>query len=416
MNKPKIGWIFYDAANSAFATSILSVLFGVYLSTMLVPPEGFAVGPFRIPGESLWGYVVSASMALVLFLSPPLGIRADRRGAHAVFLKLWAGAGILSTGMLFTAKPGRVWWSILWTLAAVTSFEMSLVFYNALLNYVSTPQEKGWVSGLGFAAGYIGGGLCLALNLAVMMNPEAFRGTADPTFPYRVNFLIVAAWWLVFSLPSFFWIRERAPLSRSPTRVPWREILSSFRENPNVGRFLLAFLFYNDGIQTVIVMAAVFGAKEIGLSAGKLALCFLMIQFVAFFGALVFGRFADRWGHKKAVLISLGFFILVTAWGVVMKSEKEFWILGAVVGLVLGGSQSASRSLYANLISPEKSGELFAFYSVVGKAAALIGPFVFAVVSQAANLRAAVASLAVFFVVGMALLTRVKEEGSVNMK
>ena len=410
-NRAVVGWAMYDFANSAFATVVVSVVFSVYFARTVVPEGGAAIGGLRIPGESLWAYLVSGVMLVVILLSPALGARADRGGSAKSALGGWALLGVLGTVALFTVTPGRVGWACFVVFVAFLGYEMSLVFYNAMLNSISSPSDRGRASGWGFAFGYAGGGLCLALALLLLFRPASLGLPSDGDLPVRATALVVAAWWAAFSLPTFLWVPAPAPLAASPTaRRPvfalWREVWS----RPAARRFLVAYFLYNDGVQTVLLMAAIFGAKELGMSTAELALCFLLIQFVALPGAAVFGRLADGWGHKKAVMLALAVFCAVTAWGVAMRRPAEFWGLGVAVGFVLGGSQSASRSLFAGLIPAGKAGEFFAFYAVVGKAAALLGPFAFGVASHAWGLRAGVASLLLFFVPGMILLRRVPDE------
>ncbi len=399
----------YDFANSAFATSVLSVIFSVYFASVLVPHEGVRIGPWMVPGESLWGYLISAVMLIVIILSPVLGALADRRALKRASLAFWATLGSICTMGLFFAKPGNLPISILFAFLAILGFEMSLVFYNAFLTDISDESNAGRISGLGFALGYIGGGLCLAINLMMLKQPSV-----DKTWPVRAGMFLVGAWWLLFSLPTFAWVRDQhPPLPASHpvlnTLHQLKQTFSEIRQRPQLFRFLLAFVLYDDGVQTVILMASIFGAKALGMTTGQLALCFLMIQFVAFIGALVCGKLADSWSHKKVILSTLVCYLGVICWAVVMTDQRQFWILGAIVGLILGGTQAASRSFFAMMVPPERSTEFFAFFSIIGKAGSLFGPFVFGVVSQFFGLRAGVASLLGFFIVGGLILTGVIE-------
>ena len=403
--RPVYAWAMYDFANSAFATVVLSVIFNVYFARVVVPPEGVRWAGMTIPGESLWGYLISLVMLLVLVLSPLLGALADKRSLKRAFLVFWATVGALSTVGLASAAPGRVAPTAVLLLLAALGFEMSLVFYNAFLKDVSDDSNAGRVSGLGFALGYIGGGLCLALNMALINGTDPARGV-------RMGMIAVGLWWLVFALPSFIWLRDRPVASAPMGNVieSLKDTLKAVRKIPSMGRFLLAYVIYEDGIQTVIVMASIFGAKELGMTTGQLALCFLFIQFVAFIGAMACGRLADAWGHKRVILLTLFLYMGAISWAVVMKTPAEFWGLGAIVGIVLGGSQAASRSFFARLVPIEKSSEFFALFSIVGKAAAFMGPLVFGIAAQFWGLRAGVASLLVFFVVGGSVLLPVREK------
>jgi UMF1 family MFS transporter len=251
--------------------------------------------------------------------------------------------------------------------------------------------------------------------MIMIQRPELFGlSSGDKTLPVRAGMMLVGLWWFVFSIPTFLWVKDkpRVSVSTEKTVSSFRQLASTFRairQRPELFQFLLAYVIYDDGVQTVILMASIFGAKALGMSTGQLALCFLMIQFVAFVGALVCGRLADGWSHKKVILSTLTVYIGVIIWGAVMTSQRQFWLLGAIVGLILGGTQAASRSLFALMTPPEKSSEFFAFFSIIGKVGALVGPFVFGLVSQFYGLRAGVASLLFFFIVGGGILLGVIE-------
>lgn len=409
-------WALYDFANSAFATSVLSVIFSVYFARVLVPADGALLLGARVPGESLWGYLISTVMAFVILLSPVLGAMADQGALKRRFLTLWATAGALGTMGLFFATPERLFSAMACFFVATLGFEMSLVFYNAFLKDVSNHANAGRVSGLGFALGYIGGGVCLAVNMAMLNKPAIFGlASDDTTLPVRACMLLVGCWWFIFSIPTFLWVHDQ-PLPSAAPRRQWagafRQLAGTFKEirlRPNLLRFLIAYVVYDDGVQTIILMASIFGAKALGFTTGQLAICFLMIQFVAFIGALVCGKLADQWSHKKVILTTLAVYVGVTIWAVVMKNQSEFWALGAIVGLILGGTQAASRSFFSLMVPADKSSEFFAFFSIIGKAGSLMGPFVFGVVAQFFGLRAGVASLLVFFVAGGLILIGVKE-------
>ncbi len=420
-SRPIFAWVMYDFANSAFATSFLSVIFSVYFANVLVPPEGLSVYGFLIPGESLWGYLISSVMFCILFLAPSLGHRADERGQKRFFLILFIIVGGLATCALVGARPGHLGYAVVFAFLAILAYEMSFVFYNAFLNEMTEEASRGRISGLGFAFGYIGGGLCLALNMVMIQKPHLFGlSGGDATWPIRVSIGVVGLWWVIFSIPVFIWLFDTPrPASRFQADQnlfglhAFRQLKHTLKDvfhRPDCARFLLAFLIYDDGIQTIILMASIFGAKVLGMNGGQLALCYLMIQFVAFMGALVLGRLADVWDHKSVILCTLVIFAGVVLWGLVIQHVWQFWILGAVVGLVMGGAQAASRSLFSVLIPEERAGEFFSLFSLVGKAASLVGPFVFGVVSQFYGIRAGVGSLLVFFVVGGAILFSVDEK------
>ena len=415
-------WASYDFANHAFATSVLSVIFNVYFVRTLVPAAGVHVLGLTVPGESLWGYLVSSVMAVVLVLSPALGALSDRYALKRASLAFTAAIGIAATMTLFFARPGNLGFTCLMAFIANLGYQMSLVFYNAFLNELGTDETKGRTSGLGFAFGYVGGGLCLALNLAMLSRPAFFHlASSDGTLAVRASVLVAGLWWLVFSLPAVFFVKDATPAVEPLRPVAFvrasTEALLQLRHTVretiarvDLGRFLVAFLIYNDGIQTVLLMASVFGAKALGMASSDLAACYLMIQFVAFGGAMAAGAMADKAGHKGVIIATLVVFLLCVGWAAIIRRPSEFWVLGIFIGLVMGGAQAASRSLYSLLVPAHKAGEFFALFSIVGKAASLLGPLVFGIAAQAWGIRPAVAMIGAFFLVGGAILCRVDEK------
>lgn len=422
-SRPIFSWALYDFANSAFATTILAVIFNVYF-VKVICAGGVAIGDTLIPGESFWGYAVSFSMLIVFFLAPVLGAISDFSFSKKKFLLLFCALGSLFSGLLFFCTEGDYWTAALFFVIANIGFASGNIFYNSLLQDISTPEKMGRVSGFGWAVGYIGGGLLLAINLAIIEKPEWFFIPHENHLPVRFAILLVGAWWAIFSIPIFLWGREKSSPSSSPfqgeetysiadyIKIGLKDVIQTFRtirEHKEIFKYLVAYLIYNDGIETVIIMAAIFGAKELAMSQGELTLCFLMIQGVAFFGSLLFGALADRLGHKSSISITLLVFMVICLWAVFMKTKMEFWILGAIVGTILGGSQAASRSFLALLVPPERSAQFFGFFALTGKLATVIGPFVFALLAQFYSLRSAVAGLILFFAAGLALLSFVKE-------
>lgn len=408
-----LSWALYDFANSAFATTVLAVVFNVYF-VKVICKDGVRVFGRPLEGEAFWGAILSASMFVVFILSPILGAAADRAGSKKKFVLGFCALGCVFSSLLALCAEGDAWKAALFFLLANTGFSAGNALYNALIGEVSTPQTLGRVSGFGWAMGYLGGGLLLAINLAIVQKPQWFGIPETGHWPVRISLLSVGLWWAVFSLPFFLFVQEkkRGAAGENALLAGWSEVLQTFRElksHRETLKFMAAFLVYNDGIETVIVMASIFGAKELGMSQSDLIVCFLMIQAVAFIGSLLFGALADRVGNKRAIQATLVIYLAVCAWGVVLRTTREFWMLGAVVGLVLGGSQSASRALLAALVPREKSGQFFGFFALTGKLAVVIGPFFFGLVAQLASLRAAVGSLAVFFAAGLGILYFVRD-------
>jgi MFS transporter, UMF1 family len=410
-------WAMYDFANSAFATTVLSVVFNVYFAKKVVPPEGLLFLGTAWTGTALWSGLVSLSMVFLFGVSPLLGATADLSGRKKPFLFFFWALGCAGSAGLFFAGPGDVLWASACFLTANIGFSGGNVFYNALIIDLATPASMGRASGFGWAVGYLGGGLCLALNLLMVKFPDALGIPTGNDFPIRACFLTVAVWWFVFGLPLFLTRFSRAaPAPRkegvSLFKQGWSRLADTARhlgEYRRLLHFLAAYLLYNDGIETVILMASLVGAELLGMRTDELILCFLMIQGVAFIGAMIFGELADRWGHKRSIFLAVGVFAAAVVWGAGMSGKGEFWVLGVVVGLVLGGSQAASRSLMGLLTPAEKSAEFFSFYSLVSKFTAVLGPAVFGLARQFLGIRAAVLSLLVFFITGGFAMIFVKE-------
>lgn len=411
-SKAWFGWCLYDWANSSFATVIVAAVFPVYFAALV--PEGGAVLPGldrTVPAAALWGYLISVSMLAVAFSAPYLGAVADHRGNRLRFLLLFTVVGAAATSALALAGPGGYLLAGVLFIVANICFAAGNVFYNAFLPALAREEEMDRLSARGYAYGYVGGGLNLALVFVLVQWHGAF-GFAGAGEATRFGLLLTGLWWGLFSLPTFLWVPEGG-LGRAPgeTLGGMRGYLRTFaeiRRYRDLLLFLVAFLFYNDGIQTIIAVSAVFARQELGLSQGSILGCFLMIQFVAWPGALLFGRLAEKIGTKRSLAASLVLFTAVTVYAYFIRSEAEFWALAFLVALVLGGSQSISRSLYGLLIPPEKSARFFGFFAVSNKFSSIVGPFVFAVITDLTrSSRLSILALATFFIIGMALLARV---------
>jgi len=414
-NRQQFGWCLYDWANSAFATVILAAVLPVYFAS-LVPQEGAVLfwSAQPVPATALWGYSVSLSMALVAIVAPGLGNLADRRGWRRRLLIIFCLLGALATCGLFFAGPGRYLLAAALFILGNIGFAGGNIFYNAYLPDLASGIDADRLSARGYALGYIGGGLML-LVVFIMIQQHALFGLPDKATASRVGFLLTGAWWLGFSLPVFAWLKgvPVTPGTQQPLRAPrdYLRVLSELRRYRDLSRFLVAFLIYNDGIQTVIAVSAIFAREELGLETGTILGCFLMIQFVAMPGALFFSRLAGRYNTKRAVLLSLLLFTMITVYAAVMKSAIEFWILGFAVAIVLGGSQALSRSLFSSMVPKERSAEFFSFYAISSKFASIFGPLAFALlIDLTGSNRIAILALALFFIVGIVLLKGVDVE------
>ncbi|MFZ0391351.1 MAG: MFS transporter [Calditrichia bacterium] len=401
------GWTLYDWANSAFATTIMAAVLPVFYSTV-------AAG--RLPANiasSYWGYTNTIAMLAVAFSAPVLGAIADFKTAKKKFLGVFAAAGILGSILLGFVGQGQ------WMLASAfyvigrIGFANANIFYDSLLPHITTAENRDQVSAQGYAVGYLGGGILLAINLIMITKPQWFL-IPDAESAIRYSFISVGLWWAVFSIPLFRWVAEPAaavpqielrPLQAGFMRL--RYTFSHLRNYRQAARFLLAFWLYNDGVGTIIVMAVIFGA-EIGISQTTLIGAILAVQFAGAPFSIAFGRLAALIGAKRAIYIGLLVYMLIAAGGYFLKTDLHFWILALAVATVQGGTQALSRSLFSRLTPPEKSAEFFGFYDVSNKFSGILGPAVFGLVSQfAGNSRLGIVALLVFFICGFLVLTTV---------
>jgi UMF1 family MFS transporter len=423
------GWAMYDFANSAFATTILAVIFNQYFATVVAGGEkGVDFFGFRLHGASFFTFSVALSMAISAVLSPFLGAVADASASKKRFLMVFCYIGILFTGLLYFVHAGNYWRGAIFFIIANIGFAGGNVYYNAFLPEISTDKNIGRISGLGWALGYIGGGALLGINL-IMLKYPGWLGFSTYYFTVQDCFVSVAFWWLIFSLPTFLFLRERAQKSllsfgKSYFSEGYGRLqhtfhrIKTFRE---LTKFLVAFLIYNDGIETVIIMASIFGAEVLRMETGEIILFFLMIQGIAFLGSLIFGLLADTIGNKKAVMISLGIWSLIVIWafrlGIIWDPKTEYWILGVFAGMVMGGSQAASRSLQGVFTPDANSAEFFGFFAVSGKFASVFGPLIYGIlIAITGSVQSGILSVLLFFIVGMAFLLTVNEKKGMEEK
>ncbi len=419
-----LGWALYDFAESAFATSILVAILPVYYLS-IAPQGGIAVafGPIRFTtaASSLWAYTISFSTMLIALPSPVLGALADSGGRRKLFLGVFGYTGALFSALLvFVGTGDYLLASALFCVANIGSVGSS-TFLNALLLDVAPPGKMDSVSGKGFAAGYLGGGTVFVINLLMIAHPEWF-GIPSQEWGIRLSFLVVGLWWAVFSIPTMLWVRERpreekthgSRIVREAFRTTWMTLrrITRFRD---LSLYLLAFLVFNDGIQTVIVMAVPYAKETLRLDTTTLMGVLVLIQAIGIPGSLLFGWVAERLGSKRALLISLTIWsgVVIMAWR--MTSAAEFWVLGACVGLVLGGSQAISRSLYGALIPQPRAAEFYGFLAVSSRFSSFLGPLVFGLARDiTGSMRAGILALIVFFIVGSGLLLLVNMQRGIE--
>jgi MFS transporter, UMF1 family len=399
-------WVMYDWANSAFATTIMAAVLPVYYSS---------VAAANLQGNLAtvyWAYTTSISLLIAAIVSPILGALADFSGVKKRFLAIFAFLGVLGTALLYFVKTGDWLMASIFFVIGDLGFAGSLVFYDALLPHIASGEEMDQVSSKGYAIGYMGGGILLAINLAmIMLAPKELTGLMT-----RLTFVSVAVWWFVFTIPLLKFVSE--PYRRvmpgeeqfNPIQASFSRLGHTFREITKYKQlflFLIAFWFYNDGIGTIIKMATIYGA-EIGITQTTLIGTLLMVQFVGIPFAFLFGWLAKKIGTKQSIYISLVIYTFIAIGGYFMSQEWHFWALGLAVATVQGGSQALSRSLFGRMMPKSKSAEFFGFFSVSEKFAGIAGPFVFGIVGQImGHSRLSIVSLIIFFIIGASLLTRV---------
>ena len=400
-------WAMYDWANSAYQTTIIAAVFPIYFRRVI------AADMAESEALSAFAWASTIAILVVAVVAPILGAIADHAAIKKRLLAIFAGIGITTCFAMFWLTEGE--WLFALTLFVIGNIGVaaSVVFYESLLPHLVGPSELDRVSTAGYAIGYLGGGVMLAINLLMIQQPAMF-GLADAGIGTRVSLAAVGLWWLVFTLPLLMTVPEPRALAGSQERVSVtagvRHLVGTFRDLRKYRHallFLLAFFVYNDGIQTMIKMAAIYG-DTIGLDSSAMITALLLTQFIGVPAAFAFGALAGRIGAKPAVYLGLAVYILIAALGYYMKTSFHFFALAVLVGLVQGGTQALSRSLFASMIPRQKSSEFFAFFGVFERYAGVLGPAVFAtVVSFSGEGRVAILAVLIFFIVGALLLTRV---------
>jgi len=409
-------WCLYDWANSAYILTVATAVLPAWFAAGIVGPGGADVLGLHASATTLWGLTVGLSALAVFLLAPVLGAAADLSGRSGSFLRFFCLAGAACAFSLAFCGPGDVLAVMLLFAAAQGCFNCANVFYDSFLTRVAAPGEEDRVSGAGFAWGYAGGGLQFLLSLLLLAFHERLGLAKDDAA--RIAIASAALWWAFFAIPAFRALGNESTGNGGPAEWLRRGLSEAvdtaralLRGGP-AATFLLAYLLYNDGIQTTIGMATIYGTEELHLSTTALMLTLLVIQAVALGGALGFARLAERIGTKRAILLSLAVWTAIAAAAFFIRTAQQYFLLGGAVGLVLGGSQALSRSLYAKLVPEDAQAHYFGYFSVVTKFSAVGGPLVFAAVRHfTGSSRPAVLAVAAFFLAGMALLARVREPG-----
>ena len=412
LHRPELrAWAMYDWANSAFVTTIIGAVFPIYFHEVAV-----ASGLTGPEATARFAWITSLSMAIVALSAPVLGAIADFAAVKKRMLGVFVGVGVIATGAMVFIGPGDVTFASATFVLANVGVASGFVFYDSLLPHIARPDEMDRVSTAGYALGYVGGGLLLAANLAWIQKPEWF-GFASSETAVRASFASVAIWWLAFSVPLFRRVPEPPRrltaderVGEDPVAAALVRLAATFRELrtfKNAFLMLLAFLIYNDGIQTIIRMATTYGT-EIGLGRTPLIAAFVITQFVGIPFAFLFGGLAGRIGAKRAVFLALGVYVGIAVLGYNMRTTAHLLTLAVLVGMVQGGAQALSRSLFARMIPRHKSSEYFAFFGVFEKFAGIFGPAIFAaVIGVSGSSRSAILSVIAFFIIGGSLLALV---------
>lgn len=404
-----ISWGLYDWANSAFSTTVMAGFFPLFFK------QYWAADMAASESTLMLGSFNALASMVVVIMAPVLGAIADRGSARKRFLLFFALMGIVMTGSLYLVAAGGWMLALALYTLAVVGFSSGNVFYDSLLIEVAAEREYDMVSSIGFALGYLGGGILFAINVWMTLDPPLF-GLADTAAAVKASFLMVAVWWALFSLPVMLFVPE--PVS-SASRG-WlasigagmrqlRHTFSRLRLLRQAGLFLLAYWLYIDGVDTIIRMAVDYGLA-LGFDANGLIVALLITQFVGFPAAILFGQLGERFGPRQGIFVAIGVYLVIILWAYQMSQVWEFYLLAVAVGLVQGGIQALSRSFYARLIPLDKPAEFFGFYNMLGKFAAVFGPLLMGLVGVATGSpRISILSVAVLFVAGALLLNQVDE-------
>ena len=412
-NRKKIwSWAFYDWANSAFTTTVMAGFFPIFFEKYWSNPNDVIQSTYHL------GWANSIASIFIAAISPFLGAVADRGSAKKKFLFFFAFLGILMTSGLWMVGQGQWQMAVLFYVLASVGYMGGNIFYDSLLPTVASNDDVDYVSSLGFAVGYIGGGLLFLVNVLMYKYPEWF-GIPDTPTAIKLSFLSVAVWWAVFTIPILLFVPEPKNKNSVPLlhaliagAKQLKQTFNRIREMKVIGIFLLAYWFYIDGVDTIVRMAVKMGSS-LGFETGDLIVALLMVQFIAFPAALAYNRFAQKIGTKNAVFVAIGGYAAITLLAYFMNDRLHFFLLAGLIGLFQGGIQALSRSLYARLIPMGKEGEFFGFYNMLGKFAAVIGPVLMGWVTLVTgSVRLGILSILILFILGALLLMKVDfEEG-----
>jgi len=369
-----ISWALYDWANSAFATVVLAGFFPIFFKQFWAPQFDTTESTF------LLGTANSIASLSIVLIAPLVGAMADHLERRKAFLMTFTALGVVMTGGLYWAGEGEWFLAILLFVGGFLGFAGGNLFYDSLLAFVAKPEHLDRVSALGFGLGYLGGGLLFSINIWMTFSPETFH-FADKAEAVRFSFLCVAVWWALFAIPLFLFVSEprkkKRQFSKKSLSGGFRQLIQTYhqaRALKHTFLFLLAYWLYIDGVDTIIRMAVDFG-MSIGFKPESLIIALLITQFVGFPAAIFYGYLGEKIGAKSGILVAIVIYIGITIYATQMDKAWEFYFLAIMIGLVQGGIQSLSRSLYTRIIPKHQTAEFFGFYNMMGKFAAVIGPF-----------------------------------------
>lgn len=403
-------WLLFDFANTSFSVIMVTFVFPLYFKNVICSGEP--------SGDALWGFSISLSMLLVALISPVLGAAADYSGKRKRFLFVFTLISVIATALLSLSGPGMAVAAVALFILANIGFEGGLVFYDAYLKEIATDKSVGRVSGYGFAMGYLG-----AFAILLLTKPLLSKGIVLSNAPnVQLSFLAAAVFFALFAAPIFLVLRdqqkeERPAISFAALGSSIREVKYTVRHimsYPDLVRFLLAYFFYNDAILTVIAFSSIYAQNTLGFTTGELIVFFMLVQTTAIAGSIIFGFVTDKIGPKRTIVITLLIWFVVVLAAIFADRKELFFYTGMLAGLSMGSSQAASRSMMARLTPREHVTEFFGFYDgTFGKASAIAGPLMFGLVSAyAGSQKAALASLLMFFTIGLLLMTRVRSAGT----
>jgi len=405
-------WAFYDWANSAYSTTVMAGFFPLFFKEYWADPHNPSQSTFYL------GMANSIASMVVAALAPLLGSIADQGSAKKKFLTFFAFLGVIMTGGLWMVAQGNWQMAVLFYVIATIGFASGNVFYDALLPGLASEERVDAVSSLGFGLGYLGGGLLFLVNVFMYLKPEIF-GIPDGATAIKLSFLSVAVWWAVFTIPLILFVPEPKNYENidfnNAIRMGWVQLVQTFKEIRNmkvVGTFLLAYWFYIDGVDTIIRMAVDYG-MSLNFPGESLIIALLIVQFVAFPAALIYGWLASKIGAKTGIMVGITAYSFITLLGYFMTEAWHFYVLAILIGLFMGGIQALSRSLYTRIIPPEKSAEFFGFYNMLGKFAAIIGPALMGTIALVTgSARLSILSILLLLILGAFFLNKVDvEEG-----